>query len=195
MKKYILWAVIIAAVVIVISFFAGTYNSLVNKKIAAEGAWANVESQYQRRMDLIPNLVGTVKGYASHEQMTLIDVVEQRAKATQPQIKFDDLSDENLAKYQAAQGEIGAALGRLMAIGESYPDLKASTNFLNLQDELSGTENRINKARIDFNTSIKEYNVYVQKFPRNIIAGMFGFTQKSFFEATQGAEKAPEVKF
>lgn len=195
MKKYILWAAIIAAVVIVISFFAGTYNSLVNKKIAAEGAWANVESQYQRRLDLIPNLVSTVKGYASHEQMTLIDVVEQRAKATQPQIKFDDLSDENLAKYQAAQGEIGAALGRLMAIGESYPDLKASTNFLNLQDELSGTENRINKARIDFNTSIKEYNVYVQKFPRNIIAGMFGFTQKSFFEATQGAEKAPEVKF
>lgn len=195
MKKYIKWGVIVAIVVILVSFFAGTYNSLVDKRMEAERSWSNVESQFQRRADLIPNLVSTVKGYASHEQLTFIQVVEQRAKATQPQIKFDELNDQTLAKYAATQNEMGAALGRLMAIGESYPDLKASTSFINLQDELAGTENRVNKARIDFNTSIKEYNVYVQKFPRNIVASMFGFTQKSFFEADAGAEKAPEVKF
>lgn len=195
MKKYIKWVVIIAVVVALISFFAGTYNSLVDKKMEAERSWSNVESQFQRRADLIPNLVSTVKGYASHEQLTFVQVVEERAKATQPQIKFDELTDENLAKYAAMQGEMSAALGRLMAIGESYPDLKASQNFINLQDELAGTENRVNKARIDFNESIKQYNTYVQKFPRNIIASMFGFTQKSFFEAAPEAQKAPEVKF
>ncbi|MEF9950357.1 MAG: LemA family protein [Mucinivorans sp.] len=195
MKKYIKWGVIIALVVILISFFAGTYNSLIDKRTSAEQSWSNVESQFQRRADLIPNLVATVKGYASHEQLTFIQVIEQRAKATQPTIKFDDLNDQTLAKYQAAQNEVGASLGRLMAIGESYPDLKASTNFINLQDELAGTENRVNKARIDFNTSIKNYNVYLQKFPRNIVASMFGFTQKSFFEADAGSEKAPDVKF
>ncbi|MEG0466696.1 MAG: LemA family protein [Mucinivorans sp.] len=195
MKKYIKWGIIVALVVILVSFFAGTYNSLVDKRMEAERSWSNVESQFQRRADLIPNLVSTVKGYASHEQLTFIQVVEQRAKATQPQIKFEDLNDQTLAKYQASQNEVGAALGRLMAIGESYPDLKASTNFINLQDELAGTENRVNKARIDFNTAIKDYNVYLQKFPRNIVASMFSFTQKSFFEADSGAEKAPEVKF
>lgn len=195
MKKYIKWVVIIAVVVALISFFAGTYNSLVDKKMEAERSWSNVESQFQRRADLIPNLVSTVKGYASHEQLTFVQVVEERAKATQPQIKFDELTDENLAKYAAMQGEMSTALGRLMAIGESYPDLKASQNFINLQDELAGTENRVNKARIDFNESIKQYNTYVQKFPRNIIASMFGFTQKSFFEAAPEAQKAPEVKF
>ncbi|MEG1413600.1 MAG: LemA family protein [Mucinivorans sp.] len=195
MKKYIKWGIIIALVVILISFFAGTYNSLIDKRTSAEQSWSNVESQFQRRADLIPNLVATVKGYASHEQLTFIQVIEQRAKATQPTIKFDDLNDQTLAKYQAAQNEVGASLGRLMAIGESYPDLKASTNFINLQDELAGTENRVNKARIDFNTSIKNYNVYLQKFPRNIVASMFGFTQKSFFEADAGSEKAPDVKF
>lgn len=195
MKKYIKWVVVIAVVVALISFFAGTYNSLVDKKMEAERSWSNVESQFQRRADLIPNLVSTVKGYASHEQLTFVQVVEERAKATQPQIKFDELTDENLAKYAAMQGEMSAALGRLMAIGESYPDLKASQNFINLQDELAGTENRVNKARIDFNESIKQYNTYVQKFPRNIIASMFGFTQKSFFEAAPEAQKAPEVKF
>ncbi|MEF9949697.1 MAG: LemA family protein [Mucinivorans sp.] len=195
MKKYIKWGIIVALVVILVSFFAGTYNSLVDKRMEAERSWSNVESQFQRRADLIPNLVSTVKGYASHEQLTFIQVVEQRAKATQPQIKFEDLNDQTLAKYQASQNEVGAALGRLMAIGESYPDLKASTNFINLQDELAGTENRVNKARIDFHTAIKDYNVYLQKFPRNIVASMFSFTQKSFFEADSGAEKAPEVKF
>lgn len=195
MKKYIKWGILVAVIVIFVSFFVGTYNSLVDKRIGAEGAWANVESQYQRRLDLIPNLVNTVKGYASHEQETLVQVVEQRAKATQPQIKFDDITNEKLAQYQAAQGEMGAALSRLMAIGESYPDLKASANFLKLQDDLAGTENRINKARIDFNSAIKEYNVYLQKFPRNIIAGMFGFTAKNFFEASAGADKAPTVQF
>lgn len=195
MNKWIKWGIVIAIVVIIVGFFVGTYNSLIDKRTELEKSWSNVENQYQRRADLIPNLVATVKGYASHEQKTFIDVVEQRAKATQPQIKFDEINDETLAKYQAAQGEIASTLSRLLAIGEGYPDLKASANFLNLQDEVAGTENRVTKARYDFNEAVKAYNAYLQKFPRNIIAGMFSFTQKSFFAAEAGSEKAPEIDF
>lgn len=171
------------------------YNGLVSKNATTEEAWANVETNYQRRADLIPNLVSTVKGYATHEKSTLEGIVEERAKATQPQINFNDLSEANLAKYQAAQNQIGSTLGRLMAIAESYPDLKANQNFVALQDELAGTENRIAVARRDFNKAIKEYNVYVQTFPRNMIAGMAGFTKKAMFESQEGSEKAPVVEF
>lgn len=195
MKKYVKWIVIIGLVVMTVGFLGCSYNSMVERKVGVETAWSNVESQFQRRADLIPNLVSTVKGYASHEQMTFVQVVEQRAKATQPQIRFEDLTDENLAKYQASQGEIGAMMSRLMAIAEGYPDLKASQNFTQLQDELAGTENRINKARIDFNEAVRRYNTYVQKFPRNMVAMMFDFAPKSLFQADSGAEKAPKVEF
>lgn len=195
MKRWIKWGILALIVIILVSFFVGTYNSLIDRRMEVEKAWSNVESQYQRRSDLIPNLVSTVKGYASHEQQTFIDVVEQRANATRPEITFENLNDETLAKYQAAQGEVGSALGRLLAIGEGYPTLRASENFINLQDEVAGTENRVTKARNDFNGTVKEYNAYLQKFPRNIIAGMFGFTGKSFFAAEVGSEKAPEIKF
>lgn len=195
MKKWIKWGIVAFLVCAFFGFFIGAYNSMIDKRTEVEKSWSNVEAQYQRRLDLLPNLVKVVKGYANHEQQTFIQTVEQRAKATQPQIKFEDITDEALAKYQAAQGEIGAAMGRLMAIGEGYPELKASANFLNLQDETASTENRINKARYDFNDAVKSYNVYLQKFPRNIIAGMFDFTQKSFFAAEVGAEKAPELDF
>ncbi len=195
MKKYIKWGIWVLVIIVIASFFVGTYNSLVDKKAEVEKSWSNVENQYQRRAELIPNLVATVKGYANHEQQTLIETVEARAKSMSTTINVDELTDENIAKFQKAQAELGQGIGRLLAIGESYPDLKASQNFLNLQDELAGTENRITKARYEFNEVVKEYNVYVQKFPRNLIAGMFGYTPKSYFAADAGAEKAPVVAF
>lgn len=187
----------IAAVIIgmVFAFFSGTYNKLVAQRTEVESSWANVEAQYQRRADLIPNLVSTVKGYADHESSTLQGVVEARAKATQTNVTFDQLNDQTLAQYQKQQGEISTALGRLMAISENYPDLKASQNFRDLQTQLEGTENRIATARRTFNESVKAYNTYVQIFPRNLIASMFGFTPKSFFAADAGAATAPKVEF
>lgn len=195
MKKYIKWGVLALVVVIAVSFFVGSYNSLVSKSAEVENSWSNVESQYQRRVDLIPNLVSTVKGYATHEQQTIVDAIEARAKSMSPTINIDELNDETLGKFQAAQAQLSQGIGRLMAIGESYPDLKASQNFMNLQDELAGTENRITKARYDFNAMVKSYNVTVKKFPRNLIAGMFGFEAKSYFAADAGADKAPTVEF
>lgn len=196
MKKS-LWILLIAVILVVItySFFVGRYNTMVDKGLVAEKAWADVETQYQRRSDLIPNFVNTVKGYAEHEKSTLEGVVEARSKATQSTISFDEINDQTLAKYQQAQGEISQALGRLLAITENYPDLKANQNFVALQDELAGTENRIAVARRDFNAAITDYNSYIKKFPTNIVAGMFGFSPKSLFAADAGAEKAPEVKF
>ena len=196
MKKGI-W---IRAIVLVLIFgiffwFKGTYNNLVERGQQVAGQWANVENQYQRRADLIPNLVNTVKGYAQHEESTLEGVVDARAKATQMQLNFSDLNEQTLAKYAQAQGELSSALNRLMAISEAYPDLKANQNFLDLQTQLEGTENRIATERRRFNETVQSYNVYVQQFPRNLIAGMFGFTPKSFFAAEAGAQKAPEVKF
>lgn len=158
-------------------------------------AWSNVENQYQRRSDLIPNLVNTVKGYAAHEQETLEAVVSARAKATQTQVNMEDLTPEKLQAYQQAQGEIGAALGRLLVVAERYPDLKANENFRELQAQLEGTENRISVERRKFNETAKEYNTTIRKFPKNILAGLFGFEKRPYFEAQEGSEKAPEVKF
>ena len=195
MKKGI-WILAIVLVLIfgIFFWFKGTYNNLVERSQQVAGQWANVENQYQRRADLIPNLVNTVKGYAQHEESTLEGVVDARAKATQMQLNFSDLNEQTLAKYAQAQGELSSALNRLMAISEAYPDLKANQNFLDLQTQLEGTENRIATERRRFNETVQSYNVYVQQFPRNLIAGMFGFTPKSFFAAEAGAQKAPEVK-
>lgn len=196
MKKGI-WILLIVVVVVLGIFFwlKGTYNGLVERSQAVGAQWANVENQYQRRADLIPNLVNTVKGYAAHEKSTLEGVVDARAKATRMQVDFDNLNEQTLAKYAQAQGELSSALSRLMAISEAYPDLKANQNFRDLQTQLEGTENRIATERRRFNEMVQSYNVYVQQFPRNLIAGMFGFTPKSYFAAEAGAEKAPEVQF
>lgn len=196
MKKGI-WILVIVVVVVLGIFFwlKGTYNGLVERSQGVAAQWANVENQYQRRADLIPNLVNTVKGYAAHEKSTLEGVVDARAKATQMQVNFSDLNEQTLARYAQAQGELSSALNRLMAISEAYPDLKANQNFRDLQTQLEGTENRIATERRRFNEMVQTYNVYVQQFPRNLIAGMFGFTPKSFFAAEAGAEKAPEVQF
>lgn len=194
-KSLIVVAVIILVVLSIFLYFKNTYNSLVTQGEAVKAQWANVETQYQRRADLIPNLVSTVKGYASHESNTLEGVVEARAKATQTTIAFDQLNDQTLARFSQAQGELSSALNRLMAISEAYPDLKANQNFRDLQTQLEGTENRIATERRRFNETVQSYNVYVQQFPRNIIAGMFGFTPKSFFAADAGAESAPKVEF
>ena len=191
MKKWI-WIGVVAVVVI---FFYATYNGFVNKEEGLKTAWSNVETQYQRRADLIPNLVNTVKGYAAHESSTLENVVKARSEATQVKLDADNLTPEKLAQYQKAQGNISTALGRLLMVAENYPQLKANENFINLQEQLEGTENRITVARRDFNNSAKEYNVAIRRFPKNILAGLFGFEKKSYFEAAEGAEKAPEVKF
>ena len=186
---------IIAAVVIICMWAASSYNSMVSEQEKATTAFANVQSTYQRRADLIPNLVEVVKGYASHEKETLEGVVAARAKATQVTVDPTNLTPEKLKEFQQAQGELGSALGKLIAIQENYPDLKANQNFLDLQKQLEGTENRINEARNTFNGAVQKYNIMVRKFPKNILAGIFGFDQMSKFEAEAGAEKAPEVKF
>ena len=186
---------IIAAVVIVALWASSAYNSMVGEQEKATTAFANVQSAYQRRADLIPNLVEVVKGYASHEKETLEGVVNARAKATQVTIDPSNMTPEKLKEYQQAQGELGAALGKLIAIQENYPDLKANENLRDLQVQLEGTENRINEARNKFNEVVQQYNVVIRKFPKNILAGMFGFSTMTKFEAEAGAEKAPQVKF
>lgn len=170
-------------------------NNLVNKDEAVKTAWSQVENQYQRRADLIPNLVNTVKGYATHERETLEGVINARAKATQTTVDPDKLTPEAMQKYMAAQGELTQALGRLMVTVEQYPDLKANENFLALQSQLEGTENRIATERMRFNEVSRDYNTYARRFPNNLFAGMLGFEQKPYFEAAEGAEKAPEVNF
>lgn len=171
------------------------YNSLVEKQQNVDQAWAQVENQYQRRADLIPNLVNTVKGYSTHEEETLTKVIEARAKATSVTINADDLTEENLARYQAAQNELSGALKSLLAVTEAYPDLKANENFLNLQAQLEGTENRISTERMRYTEVVRDYNTAIKKFPTTIYAGWFGFKEKPQFKAEAGAEKAPEVKF
>ena len=160
-----------------------------------QNKWANVETQYQRRADLIPNLVNTVKGYAAHEKTTLEEVVKARSEATSVKIDPTNITPEQMKQYQAAQGSVSSALGRLLMVAENYPELKANENFLELQSQLEGTENRINVARKDFNDAAKEYNVSIRRFPKSIIAGMFGFEKKTYFEAEAGSEKAPDVQF
>ena len=191
MRKYIPWIILVVLVIWVI----GVYNGMVNKDQAASEAWANVESSYQRRTDLIPNLVNTVKGYANFEQQTLTQVVEARASATQVRLDASNLTPDKLQQFQQAQAGLSTALGRLLAVAENYPDLKANQNFMDLQAQLEGTENRINVARNRFNETVREYNTATRRFPGNLIAGMFGFQPKGFFEAQEGAENAPKVQF
>ena len=195
MKKTWIIITVILVIAIAVAYSISSYNSLVSQEESVSTAWSNVENQYQRRADLIPNLVNTVKGYAAHEKETLDAVVSARSKATQAQISIDDLTPEKLQAYQRAQGEIGAALGRLLAITENYPDLKANENFQALQAQLEGTENRLRVERRKFNETAKAYNTNIRRFPKNIIAGLFGFEKRPYFEASEGTETAPEVKF
>ncbi len=191
MKKYIPWIIVIVLVLLAFS----SYNGLVTKEEAVSKAWGNVESDYQRRADLIPNLVNTVKGYANFEKETLTAVIQARASATQVKIDAKNLTPENLAAFQQAQGGLSSALGRLLVVAEQYPDLKANQNFLDLQAQLEGTENRINVSRQRFNDTVNEYNVSRRRFPAVIFASILGFKDKGYFQAEAGAEKAPEVKF
>ena len=193
MKKT--WIIVIAVIAVIAIYFTSTYNSMVAQEEAVSTAWSNVENQYQRRSDLIPNLVNTVKGYATHEKETFDAVVSARAKATQTTVSIDDLTPEKMQAYQRAQGEVGSALSRLLAVTENYPELKANENFKELQVQLEGTENRISVERRNFNKTTREYNTAIRRFPRNIVAGMIGFEKHPYFEAEEGSEKAPEVKF
>ena len=193
MKKT--WIIIIAVLAVIVVYGITSYNSMVAQDEAVGTAWSNVENQYQRRADLIPNLVNTVKGYAAHEKETFDAVVSARAKATQTTISIDELTPEKMEAYQKAQGAVGSALSRLLAVTENYPDLKANENFQTLQVQLEGTENRISVERRKFNEVAKAYNTNIRRFPKNIFAGMFGFEKRPYFEAEEGSEKAPEVKF
>ena len=193
MKKSII--IIIAVVAVIVIWAVSMYNGLVTMDESVNSQWANVETQYERRADLIPNLVNTVKGYASHEKETLEGVVEARSKATQMQVNANDLTPEKLAEYQKAQGAVTSALGKLLAITENYPDLKANQNFLELQAQLEGTENRINVARTNFNNAAQAYNTAIRRFPKSLFASMFGFDKHAYFEAAEGTETAPTVSF
>ncbi len=197
MKKGCLIA-LVAVVVIGIALYGwvkNTYNGFVQQEENVKTAWSQVENDYQRRADLIPNLVETVKGYAKHEQQTLEGVIEARANATSVKIDASNMDEQALKKFQDAQGELSSALSRLIAVSEAYPDLKANQNFLELQSQLESTENRITVSRRDFNKAAQDYNTAVRTFPGNLLAGLFGFNQKPYFEAQAGADKAPKVNF
>lgn len=195
-KKSLITILIIVAVVLVIYlWFKSGYNAMVEKQEAVEAQWAQVENVYQRRADLIPNLVATVKGYAQHEQGTLTAVIEARAKATSVTIDPSNITPEQLAQFQEAQDQLSGALSRLLVSIERYPELKANENFMALQAQLEGTENRITVERQKFNEKAMDYNQYIRKFPRNIIASMFGFEKVGYFKAQAGADVAPKVEF
>ncbi len=194
-RSYVILIVVAVVVIGLFSSFKSSYNGMAIKEEGVASAWSNVENQYQRRADLIPNLVNTVKGYASHESSTLEQVVKARASATQMNLNVDQLNEESLATFNKVQGELSSALSRLLVVSENYPDLKANENFRDLQAQLEGTENRISTERGRFNESVKLYNSYIRMFPRNIIASMFGFDKKSYFEAEAGAATAPKVEF
>ena len=193
MKKSTIGLIVVICAIAI--WLISSYNGMVKMDEEVSSAWSNVENQYQRRVDLIPNLVNVVKGYASHEKETFEAVVSARSKATQVTVDPENLTPEKLQEYQKAQGEVGATLGRLLAITESYPELKANENFKELQAQLEGTENRISVERRNFNEIARTYNSAIRSFPRSIIAGMFGFEKRPSFEAEEGANKAPEVKF
>lgn len=196
MKSSTKWIIGIVAVVAVVALWGfRTYNALVAQDEKVQAAWSQVENVYQRRADLIPNLVATVKGYAAHESATLEGVIEARSKATQVTVDASKLSEEQIAAFQASQGELSQALGRLMAISESYPDLKANQNFMELQAQLEGTENRIAVERKAFNESAQAFNTSIRRFPNNIVASMCGFEKKGYFKAAEGADQAPKVEF
>ncbi|CAN5472324.1 LemA family protein [soil metagenome] len=194
-KPLIIVAVIVVVLFVVYRLFAGSYNNMVQREEQVTSQWSQVENVYQRRLDLIPNLVATVKGAADFEKSTLTAVIEARANATQVKVDPKNLTPEALAKFQSAQGELGSALGRLMVVVEKYPDLKANQNFLELQSQLEGTENRITVERQKFNDVVMDYNKYVRSFPQTLLAGMYGFSQKAYFTADKGADKAPKVQF
>lgn len=196
MKKGVIALIVIAALVL-IGFMSikGMFNSMVEMRETTAKQWANVETAYQRRADLIPNLVNTVKGYADFEQETLTQVIEARSKATSINVDANDINPEQLQKFQAAQGQLSGALSRLLVTIERYPELKANQNFLELQSQLEGTENRISVERNRFNEVVGSYNSYIQKFPQMFIANMGGFDKKGYFESTEGSEVAPEVTF
>lgn len=191
----ILLAVFMVSAIAIGSFFMSSYNGLVQKDEAVSNQWAKVQSQYQRRSDLIPNLVNTVKGYAKHESETLQGVISARAKATQMTVNAENMTPEKLQQFQAAQGELTQALGKLLRISERYPDLKANEHFSELQAQLEGTENRITVSRNEYNEAVKTYNVSVRSFPTNMVAGIFGFEKRTPFEADATAQKAPSVEF
>lgn len=196
MKKWLIPVLIIAVVgFIIYSMTVGVNNTAVELEENAKTAWSNVESSYQRRNDLIGNLVNTVRGAADFERGTLTDVIEARSRATSVNVDTDNMSQAQLQQFQAAQGEVSSALSRLLVSVERYPQLQSNQNFLNLQSQLEGTENRINVARNRYNESVNEFNVFIRKFPNNIVAGWFGFEQMTRYEADQGSENAPEVEF
>ena len=194
-KKTLTWIVVLGVLAIVIIWGVGRYNAIITAEENVNTAWSQVENQYQRRADLIPNLVETVKGYAAHESATLEGVIAARAKATQVVVDPTNATAEQIAAFQAAQGELSQALGRLMAISESYPDLKASQNFAALQSQLEGTENRITVARNNFNEMARQFNTMIRRFPTNIIANAMNVEKRPYFEANDGADKAPQVQF
>jgi len=194
MSKKATWIVVIAAIAVVLFWMFGKYNAMVTAEENVETAWGQVENQYQRRADLIPNLVSIVKQFAKHETEVYTQTMEARAHATQVTLDPSNATPEQLAAYQRAQGELSQALGRLMAVAESYPEIKSNENFLQLQSQLEGTENRITVARNTFNETAREFNILIRKFPANIVASIFGFTKKPYFEAEEGAEKAPDVR-
>ena len=198
MKHKGLWITLIIIVIIFVSLFSwvkGTYNTMVTQDESVKTAWSQVENQYQRRMDLIPNLVNTVKGYATHEKETLEGVISARSEATKTTIDPSNLDEASLQRFQAAQGELSSALSRLMVVIERYPELKANQNFSELQAQLEGTENRITVERKRFNEVAQAYNTYIRSFPNTLLAGMFGFQTKAYFTAEPGSEKAPKVEF
>ena len=186
---------IVGVVALIVFWFIGKYNGLVGKEENVNSKWAQVKVVYQRRADLIPDLVATVKGYAEHEQQVLTDVIEVRTKATSVNFNDDNLTEENIKAFQAAQEQLSGALSRLLVTVEKYPDLKSSQNFMGLQAQLEGTENRIAVERKNFNEAVKDYNTSLRKFPTNIVANMFGFEKKAYFEAAAGSEVAPKVEF
>lgn len=194
-KSLVTLLVVIGAILLIVMTLSGRYNKLVTLEEGVTAAWSQVENVYQRRADLIPNLVNTVKGYADFEQSTLTAVIEARAKATSTTIDPSNLSEASLAQFQEAQQGLGSALSRLMVVVERYPDLKANQNFMDLQSQLEGTENRIAVERRTFNTTAQAYNTNIRRFPNNIIASLFGFDKKAYFQSDAGAEKAPEVQF
>ena len=195
-KKGLITVIIIVVVVLAIyAWIKGSYNGMVQRQESVEAQWAQVENVYQRRADLIPNLVATVKGYANHEESTLTAVIEARSKATSVTVDPSNITPEQLAQFQEAQDQLSGALSRLLVSIERYPDLKANENFLALQSQLEGTENRITVERQKFNDSARNYNQYIRMFPRNIIAGMFDFEKVGYFKAAAGSEVAPKVEF
>lgn len=196
MKKWLVPVLIIGAIILGIYLLTvGKYNNAVQKQENAKTAWSQVESAYQRRSDLIPNLVNTVKGAADFERGTLTDVIEARAKATSVNVDADNITPEQMQQYQQAQGQVSSALSRLLVTVERYPELKATQNFQQLQSQLEGTENRINVERNRYNEAVNNYNVYIKQFPNNVIVGMYGFDEMPRYAADPGAEDAPEVDF